>query len=150
MDKLSELLELKQESEEKRSQMVPFDRVDYNLVDPAKEMEKAIKEDYNEVRKNLKNMIQRANRSVDNMLLVMDDAESPRMFEAASTYLKTLGELNKQLLETTTGIKEKSKQKSESVEASSTTNYVYVGSSDDLFTKISKRKQEKDITPDST
>lgn len=58
-----------------------------------------LEQDYNFAVKNIRTIIEKSMHTVDNVVAIATESESPRMFEAASTFLKTLSDLNKDLVE---------------------------------------------------
>ena len=50
-------------------------------------------------RKNIKSLLDKGNGAIDNLLLVAQESEHPRAYEVAANFIKTLADLNKDLLE---------------------------------------------------
>ena len=98
-------------------------------------------DDYEYARKNLREIIDKAQNSLSNLFSIMNESESARAVETTATYVKTLGDLNKQLLEISKEKAEVKKTKEDTPESKigHQSNYVFMGSSSELFTKMSKR-----------
>lgn len=58
-----------------------------------------VEDDVEYARKNIKSIIEKGNDAVDNILKVAVESEHPRAYEVASTFLKNLSEMNKDLLD---------------------------------------------------
>jgi hypothetical protein len=59
----------------------------------------SVQDDFEVARKNTKNLIKKADVALDQLLLVANQSEHPRAYEVAANLIKTLGDLNKDLLE---------------------------------------------------
>ena len=58
-----------------------------------------IESDYNIVKNNIHGLINKGNIAIDNLLNVAKESEHPRAYEVAANLLKTLAEMNKDLLD---------------------------------------------------
>ena len=90
-------------------------------------------------RKNIKSLLDKGNGAIDNLLLVAQESEHPRAYEVAANFIKTLSDLNKDLLEI-----QKQKQ---NLRPQQTTNQsinvekaVFVGSTAELLKQIRENK----------
>lgn len=99
--------------------------------------------DYELVQNNLKGLIGTGNVALESALKVATESDSPRAFEVVAILLKTMADLNNNVLDVhkkakdTTGIKTEIKQ---------TNNSVFVGSTKDLQNILNKdRSTEKDV-----
>ena len=97
-----------------------------------------VEDDVEYARKNIKSIIEKGNDAVDNILKVAVQSEHPRAFEVASTFLKNLSEMNKDLLDL-----QKSKkallQQSSTKQTLNVDKAVFVGTTADL---LKMQKQE--------
>lgn len=59
----------------------------------------SVQNDFEEARQNTKQLIKKADTALDQLLLVANQSEHPRAYEVAANLIKTLGDLNKDLLE---------------------------------------------------
>ena len=50
-------------------------------------------------RQNIKSLLDKGSNAIDNLLLVAQESEHPRAYEVAANFIKTLADLNKDLLE---------------------------------------------------
>lgn len=144
IDQMVGMTEFEQEFTDESTAMVPpIDTIPV-VYDGLKGLE-AADTDESEVRHNLKQLISDGSVAFDRLLKVAGESESPRAFEVVAAYLKTLGDLNKQLLDVHThGVELRNKlgQKTEEVKPEGETN-VYVGSTEDLLDMMEARKGKK-------
>lgn len=92
--------------------------------------------DFNYVRNNIKELIDNGSSAVDEILKVAKAGDSPRAYEVLGQLLKTVSEMNKDLLD----LYQKSKAiKKEEIKVNHTTNNsIYVGSTSELQDLINK------------
>jgi len=90
-------------------------------------------------RKNIKSLLDKGNGAIDNLLLVAQESEHPRAYEVAANFIKTLADLNKDLLEV--------QKKKFDLRPQQTTNQsinvekaVFVGSTAELLKQIRENK----------
>lgn len=98
--------------------------------------------DYNFAVTNLRTMIKKGMMAVDGAVALARESESPRMFEAASTFLKCLSDLNKDLVSLSEDqVKKAPKDNIQLGPASAgvTNNTIFVSSSEDLSSLINDR-----------
>lgn len=55
--------------------------------------------DYSVARNNIKNLIRKGDVAIDELMKVACESEHPRAYEVAATFIKTLADLNKDLLD---------------------------------------------------
>jgi hypothetical protein len=89
-DNLSEIFDVEPMEiiEAPKTQIVPVDETNSTVTN-----------DFEEARKNTKSLIHKADIALDNLLMVANQSEHPRAYEVAANLIKTLGDLNKDLLE---------------------------------------------------
>ena len=63
------------------------------------ESTKDIDDDFSKARDNISDLIEKGNTAIDNLLHVAKESEHPRAYEVAANLIKTLSELNKDLLD---------------------------------------------------
>lgn len=92
--------------------------------------------DFNYVRDNIKGLIDNGSSAVEEILKVAKAGDSPRAYEVLGQLLKTVSEMNKDLID----LYQKTKQaKKEEIKVNHTTNNsIYVGSTSDLQDLINK------------
>lgn len=99
--------------------------------------------DYELVQQNLKDLIGNGNVALESALKVATESDSPRAFEVVAILLKTMADLNNNVLDVHKKAKDTTGSK---VEVKQTNNSVFVGSTKDLQNLINKeRSTEKDI-----
>lgn len=103
------------------------------------ETNSTVTNDFEEARKNTKNLIQKADSALDNLLMVANQSEHPRAYEVAANLIKTLGDLNKDLLELQ---KRKMDLTGEKKDAGKTVidKAVFVGNTSELLKMIKEKK----------
>lgn len=106
---------------------------------PVEETDSTVTNDFEEARKNTKNLIQKADSALDNLLMVANQSEHPRAYEVAANLIKTLGDLNKDLLELQ---KRKMDLTGEKKDAGKTVidKAVFVGNTSELLKMIKEKK----------
>lgn len=106
---------------------------------PVDETNSTVTNDFEEARKNTKSLIQKADTALDNLLMVANQSEHPRAYEVAANLIKTLGDLNKDLLELQ---KRKMDLTGEKKDAGKTVidKAVFVGNTSELLKMIKEKK----------
>ena len=116
-----------------------------DLTAKLKEMRRNLGDDYDFARGNLKSVLEQAMQLLPNAISLAREAESPRAYESTSAFIKTIAEINKDLLEITernikqggSGTRDRGSVTSEGdSSASVTNNSIFVGSTEDLFAKL--------------
>lgn len=99
--------------------------------------------DYQIVQDNLKNLISNGNVALESALRVATESDSPRAFEVVAILLKTMADLNNNVLDVHKKAKDTTGSK---VEIKQTNNSVFVGSTKDLQNLLNKeRSTEKNV-----
>jgi len=139
-EKLSEALDTKFETKE-LSKPIPAHTkaIEVQAVDSEK--------DYWLVRKNMKELISTGEDAIEGIIKVATEGDSPRAYEVAAQMIKTVAEVNKDLIDLHKKVKEINK---EEVNINNTTNQsIYVGSTSDLQDLINQeRSRTKAVTQD--
>lgn len=128
--KLSELFDLNPIS----TKIEPVEVKELALVDDV------VDSDTDYARKNIRNLIDKGNIAVDNLLIVSKESEHPRAYEVVAGLMKTMADLNKDLLELQ---KRKRDLKPELQDKPGTINVekaVFVGSTAELLKQIKENK----------
>jgi hypothetical protein len=103
----------------------------------------SFQKDYEMVQSNLKDLIGNGNLALEAALKVATESDSPRAFEVVAILLKTMADLNNNMLDVHKKAKDTTGTK---VEVKQTNNSVFVGSTKDLQNLLNKdRSTEKDI-----
>jgi hypothetical protein len=99
--------------------------------------------DYEYVQSNLKKLVNTGDIALESALKVATESDSPRAFEVVAILLKTMADLNNNVLDVHKKAKDTTGTK---VEVKQTNNSVFVGSTKDLQNLLNKdRSTEKDI-----
>jgi len=91
-------------------------------------------------RQNIKTLIDKGSSAIDNLLLVAQESEHPRAYEVAATFLKTLGDLNKDLLDLQKKKQDLQPKDTQSSGAINVEKAVFVGSTAELLKQIRENK----------
>jgi len=118
--------------------------IDSEIISERKEsyQSKKVDRDFEEIRSNLKEVIDRGNEAIDGILQVASETESPRAYEVAAQMIKTVADANKDLLDIHKKLKD---VKQEKTTVHNTTNQsLFVGSTKELqmFLKEQKKMME--------
>ena len=110
---------------------------------PVEEDTNDVETDFNHARTNIKSLIKKGDDAIDKLLLVADASEHPRAYEVAANLIKTMADLNKDLLD----IQKKRKElngTSRQTESGpiNVDKAVFVGSTTDLIKMIKNNKEE--------
>jgi hypothetical protein len=99
--------------------------------------------DYEKAQQNIKDLIGNGNMALESALKVATESDSPRAFEVVAILLKTMADLNNNMLD----IHKKAKDTTSSkTEIKQTNNSVFVGSTKDLQNLLNKeRSTEKEL-----
>lgn len=140
---LSEFLDIAYEEPKKKNDIVP-------VVKEVKIKRKdQIRQDFDSARKNMKVLIEKGFESLDGIMKVAEAGDSPRAYEVASILIKTISEVNSDLIDmhkTTADALGTNK-----VVKNTTNNSIFVGSTRDLQNLINQsRSQLKAITTEET
>ncbi len=100
--------------------------------------------DYELVQSNLKDLIQNGNVALESALKVATESDSPRAFEVVAILLKTMADLNNNVLDVHK--KAKATTGTDKTTVKQTNNAVFVGSTKDLQNLLNKdRSTEKEV-----
>lgn len=97
--------------------------------------------DFQEVRKNLRNLIATGEEAIEGILKVAQEGDSPRAYEVAATLIKTVSEINKDIIDIHQRMK--SMEQSKVVQNNTTNNSIFVGSTSDLQDLINSARSRK-------
>lgn len=104
-----------------------------------RDREEILVNDFNHARDNIKELIETGKQAVDGIMKVAIESDSPRAYEVASLLIKTISELNKDLMV----VHEKSENIQKEKVTNITNNSIYVGSTTDLQNLINKARSNK-------
>lgn len=97
--------------------------------------------DFLEVRKNLKSLIATGEEAIEGILKVAQEGDSPRAYEVAATLIKTVSEINKDIIDIHQ--KMKTMEQTKVVQNNTTNNSIFVGSTSDLQDLINQARSRK-------
>lgn len=104
----------------------------------------SFQKDYELVRSNLKDLIGNGNAALESALKVATESDSPRAYEVVAILLKTMADLNNNVLDVHK--KAKDTTAAPATKINQTNNSVFVGSTKDLQNLLNKeRSTEKDV-----
>jgi len=89
---------------------------------------------------NIRNLIEKGNKAMDDLLKVANASEHPRAYEVAAGLIKNLADLNKDLLEIQKRRKDLSPQEASSVKNVNVDKAVFVGSTAELVKLLKTSK----------
>lgn len=109
-----------------------------------------VKDDYEFVRKNLKQIIETNVKAMERLTKLAQESESPRTFEVMSTYMKQMVEANESLMKLHKEVKDITDQPGggdgEGGDGGSgETNNYFVGSTEELLDMLEARDQRKKL-----
>ena len=119
------------------------------IHNPSKELRGEVKKikaekldvDFSMARSNMKELLNNGMNALDGIMKVAEASDSPRAYEVAALLIKTLSDVNKDLI----GMHEKNANIQKEKITNITNNSIYVGSTTDLQNLINKdRAQDKD------
>ena len=96
----------------------------------------SFQKDYSFVQENLKNLLGNGNKALEAALKVATESDSPRAFEVVAILLKTMADLNNNVLDVHK--KAKDTTSSTTTKVTQTNNSVFVGSTKDLQNLLNK------------
>lgn len=98
--------------------------------------ESDIEVDYSIARNNIKNLIRKGDGAIDELMKVATESEHPRAYEVAANFIKTLADLNKDLLELQKKRKDLNIEQQNSGQTTNIDKAVFVGSTAELIKMI--------------
>lgn len=112
-----------------------FEIVDNNKIEEEK-VDNVIDDDADYARKNIRELIEKGNSAIDNLLLVAKQSEHPRAFEVAAGLIKNLSDLNKDLLEIQKRKKDLSPSQTPNKSNINVDKAVFIGSTTELLKQL--------------
>ena len=94
--------------------------------------QKDFEDDYKEIRGNLKHLVSTGEAAIEGILKVATEGDHPRAYEVVSQLIKTVSDVNKDLVDLHKKTKEIKKEDNKYVQKNTTNNAFYVGSTSDL------------------
>jgi hypothetical protein len=139
-EKLSEILDIA------KSEKIILENTENPLVKEVKIKRKdQVRQDFDSARKNMKELINKGFESLDGIMKVAEAGDSPRAYEVASILIKTISEVNTDLMnihKTTADALGTNK-----VVKNTTNNSIFVGSTRDLQNLINQSRSQLKAIP---
>lgn len=139
-EKLSEILDIA------KSEKIISENTENPLVREVKIKRKdQVRQDFDSARKNMKELINKGFESLDGIMKVAEAGDSPRAYEVASILIKTISEVNTDLMnihKTTADALGTNK-----VVKNTTNNSIFVGSTRDLQNLINQSRSQLKAIP---
>ena len=113
--------------------MIDSDKAIITEVKTPSQAEKNIQTDYDLSRETYKNMIEKGNEGLENMMVVAINSEHPRAYEVLSGMIKNIADITDKLMDLNKKNAELSKAYNpEKIDATVTNNNVFLGSTTEL------------------
>jgi hypothetical protein len=131
---------------EKLSEALDIEPIQFEVVEPEQKetsivsIENTVDDDAEFARCNIRGLIEKGNKAMDELLLVANASEHPRAYEVAAGLIKNLADLNKDLLEIQKRRKDLSPQEAASVKNVNVDKAVFVGSTAELVKLLKTNK----------
>ena len=130
---------------EKLSKALDIEPIEFEVVEPEPKTEivavsNSVDDDAEFARCNIRTLIEKGNKAMDELLLVANASEHPRAYEVAAGLIKNLADLNKDLLEIQKRRKDLSPQEAASVKNVNVDKAVFVGSTAELVKLLKTNK----------
>lgn len=117
------------------------EEVKTEIVEVEQETVSDLTVDLNLARTNIKSLLTKGDSAIDNLLKVAEASEHPRAYEVAATFIKTLADLNKDLIDIQKKKKDLTGEKP-SESPITIDKAVFVGSTTDLIKNLKNKKDE--------
>ena len=128
---LSEIFDIEPIREEPKSELVVQE------VETSSDLDSDLKL----ARSNIRELLQKSDGAIDNLLKVAEESEHPRAYEVAATLIKTMADLNKDLIDIQKKRKELTGVSPKENNSISVDKAVFVGSTTDLIKMIKNNKE---------
>ena len=135
--KISEALNIEEPAE---FEIVPEPVSSVPEVLPVVDMKTAVEDDANFARSNIRSLIEKGNKAMDQLLTVAKESEHPRAYEVAAGLIKNLSDLNKDLLELQKKRRDLTPELANNVKSLNVDKAVFVGSTDELVKFLKNNK----------
>jgi hypothetical protein len=132
---------------EKLSEALDIEPIEFEVIDPVVQpttevvvSNSKVDDDADFARSNIRSLIEKGNKAMDELLLVANASEHPRAYEVAAGLIKNLADLNKDLLEIQKRRKDLNPQEAASVKNVNVDKAVFVGSTAELVKLLKTSK----------
>lgn len=124
---------------QKLSEVLDVEPIKYTSAEIV-ETKSPIEDDADFARSNIRDLIQKGNVAIDNLLQVANASEHPRAYEVAAGLIKNLGDLNKDLMEIQKRKRDLDPTQSKNNSTTNIDKAVFVGSTTDLVKFLKNNK----------
>jgi hypothetical protein len=125
---------------EKLSEVLDVEPIEFETTTEIVELKSSVDDDADFARGNIRNLIEKGNKAMDDLLLVANASEHPRAYEVAAGLIKNLADLNKDLLEIQKRKKDLSPQEASNAKNINVDKAVFVGSTAELVKLLKTNK----------
>jgi hypothetical protein len=125
---------------EKLSEVLDINPIEIETTTEIVELKSSVDDDADFARGNIRNLIEKGNKAMDDLLLVANASEHPRAYEVAAGLIKNLADLNKDLLEIQKRKKDLSPQETSNAKNINVDKAVFVGSTAELVKILKTNK----------
>jgi hypothetical protein len=132
---------------EKLSEALDIEPIEFDVVEPIENTStevvvntSKVDDDADFARGNIRNLIEKGNQAMDQLLHVAKESEHPRAYEVAAGLIKNLADLNKDLLEIQKRRRDLNPQEAASVKNVNVDKAVFVGSTAELVKLLKTNK----------
>jgi hypothetical protein len=125
---------------EKLSEALDINPIEIGTTTEIVELKSSVDDDADFARGNIRNLIEKGNKAMDELLLVANASEHPRAYEVAAGLIKNLADLNKDLLEIQKRKKDLSPQDASNAKSINVDKAVFVGSTAELVKLLKTNK----------
>jgi hypothetical protein len=125
---------------EKLSEALDITPIEIESATELVELKTSVDDDAEFARGNIRNLIEKGNKAMDELLLVANASEHPRAYEVAAGLIKNLADLNKDLLEIQKRRKDLSPQEASNAKNINVDKAVFVGSTAELVKLLKTNK----------
>ena len=121
------------------SEVLDVEPIDYRTTEIV-QVKTPIEDDADFARSNIRDLIQKGNTAIDNLLQVANASEHPRAYEVAAGLIKNLGDLNKDLMEIQKRKRDLDPTQSKNNSTTNIDKAVFVGSTTELVKFLKNNK----------
>jgi hypothetical protein len=123
---------------EKLSEIFDIEPIKYDSTEIVELNKTQIEDDSEFARQNIRTLIEKGNDAIDNLLMVAKQSDHPRAYEVAANMLKSLTDMNKDLMEI-----QKRKRELQPKETNNSINVekaVFIGSTKELINALKNKE----------
>ena len=121
------------------SEVLDVEPIDYRTTEIV-QVKTPIEDDADFARSNIRDLIQKGNTAIDNLLQVANASEHPRAYDVAAGLIKNLGDLNKDLMEIQKRKRDLDPTQSKNNSTTNIDKAVFVGSTTELVKFLKNNK----------